>query len=208
MHSESTAATASPEIRKEDLRREDLKRELGLGSATAVVAGECIAVGIFLTPAGMAKALGSPMWLLLVWLVVEHGWRAVFFTTGIGGMVWGLVWLLAYRAPRESRRVNAAELELIETGGWVPHLLCDTSGTYWDGCTAIDKHGQAVNGLSDSGRKEMITMILDGRFGEEVKDAYLDQTRYWQIRDELITWPNQEAIQSKGLRVQQVALKS
>ena len=48
----------------------DLKRELGLASATALVAGECIAVGIFLTPAGMAKALGSPMWLLLVWLAV------------------------------------------------------------------------------------------------------------------------------------------
>jgi len=50
--------------------RSDLRRELGLGSATALVAGECIAVGIFLTPAGMAKALGSPMWLLLVWLAV------------------------------------------------------------------------------------------------------------------------------------------
>jgi basic amino acid/polyamine antiporter, APA family len=48
----------------------ELRRELGLASATAVVAGECIAVGIFLTPAGMAKALGSPMWLLLVWLLV------------------------------------------------------------------------------------------------------------------------------------------
>jgi basic amino acid/polyamine antiporter, APA family len=47
-----------------------LRRELGLASATAVVAGECIAVGIFLTPAGMAKALGSPFWLLLVWLAV------------------------------------------------------------------------------------------------------------------------------------------
>src|SRR5205807_6943849 len=47
-----------------------LRRELGLASATALVAGECIAVGIFLTPAGMAKALGSPMWLLLVWLAV------------------------------------------------------------------------------------------------------------------------------------------
>jgi APA family basic amino acid/polyamine antiporter len=47
-----------------------LKRELGLGSAAAAVAGEVIAVGIFLTPAGMAKALGSPMWLLIVWLAV------------------------------------------------------------------------------------------------------------------------------------------
>jgi APA family basic amino acid/polyamine antiporter len=35
-----------------------------------MVAGECIAVGIFLTPAGMAKALGSPFWLLAVWIAV------------------------------------------------------------------------------------------------------------------------------------------
>lgn len=45
------------------------KRQLGLRTATAVVVGETIAVGIFLTPAGMAKSLGSPFWLLLVWLL-------------------------------------------------------------------------------------------------------------------------------------------
>lgn len=47
-----------------------LRRQLGLASATAAVAGESIAVGIFLTPAGMAKALGSPFWLLAVWLLI------------------------------------------------------------------------------------------------------------------------------------------
>jgi basic amino acid/polyamine antiporter, APA family len=47
-----------------------LRRQLGLGSAAAVVAGEAIAVGIFLTPAGMAKSLASPFWLLIVWLAV------------------------------------------------------------------------------------------------------------------------------------------
>src|SRR5579863_988656 len=49
---------------------EGLRRQLGLGSAAAVVAGEAIAVGIFLTPAGMAKSLASPFWLLVVWLAV------------------------------------------------------------------------------------------------------------------------------------------
>jgi APA family basic amino acid/polyamine antiporter len=48
----------------------ELKRQLGLGSATAAVVGEVIAVGIFLTPAGMAKALGSPFWILAVWLAM------------------------------------------------------------------------------------------------------------------------------------------
>ena len=47
-----------------------LKRQLGLASATALVIGEIIAVGIFLTPAGMAKSLGSPFWILVVWLAM------------------------------------------------------------------------------------------------------------------------------------------
>ena len=51
-------------------RHAGLRRELGLASAIAAVVGECIAVGIFLTPAGMAKSLGSPMWILIAWLVM------------------------------------------------------------------------------------------------------------------------------------------
>ncbi|HYN24988.1 MAG TPA: amino acid permease [Pyrinomonadaceae bacterium] len=47
-----------------------LKRQIGIRTATAFVVGEVIAVGIFLTPAGIAKALGSPMWLLFVWLAM------------------------------------------------------------------------------------------------------------------------------------------
>src|SRR5262247_698588 len=47
-----------------------LKRELGTRAVAALVVGEVIAVGIFLTPSGMAKSLGSPFWLLVVWLVM------------------------------------------------------------------------------------------------------------------------------------------
>ncbi|HEX8144822.1 MAG TPA: amino acid permease [Pyrinomonadaceae bacterium] len=47
-----------------------LKRQLGLRSATAILVGEIIGVGIFLTPAGMAKSLGSPLLLLLIWLLM------------------------------------------------------------------------------------------------------------------------------------------
>jgi APA family basic amino acid/polyamine antiporter len=48
----------------------NLKRRIGLRTATAIVIGEVIGVGIFLTPAGMAKSVGSPFWLLVVWLVM------------------------------------------------------------------------------------------------------------------------------------------
>jgi APA family basic amino acid/polyamine antiporter len=50
--------------------RAALTRQLGLASVTALVIGEVIGVGIFLTPASMARSLGSPLWLLVVWLVM------------------------------------------------------------------------------------------------------------------------------------------
>ena len=47
-----------------------LVRQLGVGAATAMVISGMIAVGIFLVPAGMAKSLGSPLLLLIVWLLM------------------------------------------------------------------------------------------------------------------------------------------
>jgi basic amino acid/polyamine antiporter, APA family len=47
-----------------------LQRQLGLDVATALVVGEVIGVGIFLTPAKMAHSLGSPFLLLVVWLIM------------------------------------------------------------------------------------------------------------------------------------------
>jgi len=43
------------------------RRQLGLASTIAVVTGQSIALGIFLTPAAMAKSLGSPLLLAAVW---------------------------------------------------------------------------------------------------------------------------------------------
>lgn len=46
-----------------------LRRQIGLATAAAVVVGEVVGVGIFLTPAAMAKSLGSPLLVLSVWLL-------------------------------------------------------------------------------------------------------------------------------------------
>src|ERR1035441_7700187 len=43
------------------------ERQMGVLAATAVVTGEAISLGIFLTPAAMAKSLGSPALLAAVW---------------------------------------------------------------------------------------------------------------------------------------------
>lgn len=42
-------------------------RKMGVWAATAIVTGEAISLGIFLTPAGMARSLGSPVLLGAVW---------------------------------------------------------------------------------------------------------------------------------------------
>lgn len=87
-----------------------LKRQLGLLTATALVVGNVIAVGIFLTPAGMAKSLGSPMLVLIVWLVMGvmalcgalcYGELAARFPEAGGGYVYlreayGRPWAFLY----------------------------------------------------------------------------------------------------------------
>jgi basic amino acid/polyamine antiporter, APA family len=52
------------------MTQDNLQRQLGLWPATAMVISGMIAVGIFLVPAGMAKSLGSPLLLLIIWLVM------------------------------------------------------------------------------------------------------------------------------------------
>jgi len=46
------------------------RRQFGLAAAVAIVVGESIALGIFLTPATMAKSLGSPLLLALAWIAM------------------------------------------------------------------------------------------------------------------------------------------
>ncbi len=56
-----------------EVAKPGLTRQLGLTTATALIIGEVIGVGIFLTPAAMARSLGSPFWMLLVWLIIGAG---------------------------------------------------------------------------------------------------------------------------------------
>jgi len=51
-------------------------------------------------------------------LILVFGWRMPFFTFSVVGLTWAVVWYFYYRdAPSEHSGVNAAELEMIQTGG-------------------------------------------------------------------------------------------
>jgi hypothetical protein len=93
---------------------------------------------------------------------------------------------------------------VIMNEGWVPLVLCDEEGAYWNGLTAIDQKGQIQNALSDSQRKQLVNMLKDGYFGTEVLDAVIDDGRYWKIRDDLFNWPNPVVIAEKKLRVMEL----
>ena len=53
-----------------DAAHETLKPQFGATTAVMTIVGQVIAVGIFLTPAGMAKAVVSPAWLFGIWLLI------------------------------------------------------------------------------------------------------------------------------------------
>ena len=130
-----------------------LPRQLGLGSAVAAVAGESIAVGIFLTPAGMARSLGSPFWLFVVWLAMGamalsgafcYGELAARFPAAGGGYVY----------LRESYGPRLAFLY-----GWMSFLVLDP------GVTAALAVGMAsyaayIIGLSPGGIKLMAILTI------------------------------------------------
>jgi APA family basic amino acid/polyamine antiporter len=47
-----------------------LRRQMGMWAALAMIVAEVMGVGLFLTPAGMARAAGSATWVLAAWVIV------------------------------------------------------------------------------------------------------------------------------------------
>ncbi|NMK45173.1 MFS transporter [Achromobacter sp. Bel] len=77
------------------------------------------AIGFYTSGQFVGLAFLTPV---LAWLQHHYGWHMVFVSTGLLGIVWGVLWYLIYREPRQFKGANAAELELIQKGGGVIDL--------------------------------------------------------------------------------------
>ena len=66
----------------EQQSKEGFIRGLGLLDSTMIVAGSMIGSGIFIVSADIARQVGSPGWLLVVWLVTG-------FLTIVGALSYG-----------------------------------------------------------------------------------------------------------------------
>ena len=54
---------------------------------------------------------------LLFWIMDGFGWRTLFITVGVVGLLFALVWWRHYREPHEDRRLSQQEREYITAGG-------------------------------------------------------------------------------------------
>jgi ACS family hexuronate transporter-like MFS transporter len=70
-----------------------------------------LATGIFNAGSNIG-AIVAP-WIVPA-ITIAYGWRAAFVITGLGSLLWLVLWIGLYRRPRESKQLSAAELAYIE----------------------------------------------------------------------------------------------
>jgi MFS transporter, ACS family, D-galactonate transporter len=72
------------------------------------------AIGMYTSGQFVGLAFLTPV---LTAIQSTYGWRGLFFATGVVGVIWSIVWFIFYRDPKDSRKVNKAELKEISEGG-------------------------------------------------------------------------------------------
>jgi len=77
------------------------------------------AIGFYTSGQFVGLAFLTPV---LGWLQHRYGWHMVFVVTGAAGILWGAIWWLVYREPRQFKGTNAEEIRLIQEGGGLVNL--------------------------------------------------------------------------------------
>jgi MFS transporter, ACS family, glucarate transporter len=105
------------------------------------------------THAGARLGLGlTPP--VVAWMILKWGWRTPFFVFAAVGILWAIAWYIYYRdTPAEHSGVNAAELEMIQTGGAakkgaganVPWKRILSSPTMWFLCLMYFCYNYSLN---------------------------------------------------------------
>ena len=77
------------------------------------------AIGFYTSGQFVGLAFLTPA---LMYLQVHFGWRSVFISVGLLGIVWAAIWYIVYRGPLTYKGANPAEIELIRHGGGLVDL--------------------------------------------------------------------------------------
>nr|WP_256737601.1 MFS transporter [Pseudomonas sp. dw_358] len=139
----------------------------GLAGGFASLFGLRLAVGVMEAPAfpantravavwfparerGMASSiyvcgqyLGTALFTgALLWLATTYDWRHVFYSTGLVGIVFGVVWLFVYRDPLSCKKVSKEELKYIEEGGGLVKSSQERTRFNWRQITELFRYRQ------------------------------------------------------------------
>lgn len=99
------------------------------------------------------------------------------------------------RRERESRR------KLIDSKGWIPYVLCDAVGCYWDGASVLKADGSRDVLAWSLAQDELVNMCQSGHFGEWMKDVFLHQERWLRIYGDLVEFPSAAMILRDSLHL-------
>ncbi len=77
------------------------------------------AIGFYTSGQFVSLAFLTPV---LMYLQIHFGWRSIFVSVGLAGIVWAAVWYILYRGPLSYPGANAEEIELIRRGGGLVDL--------------------------------------------------------------------------------------
>ena len=72
------------------------------------------ATGIYTVGEYIGLAFFSP---ILFWLMAAYSWHALFIAVGGAGILFGAIWWIFYREPRDHGSVSQSELDYIAAGG-------------------------------------------------------------------------------------------
>jgi ACS family D-galactonate transporter-like MFS transporter len=81
-----------------------------------------LAVGLYTSTQYLAPAFLTPV---LAWMLVEYGWKEIFYLTGAVGFLVAAIWWFYYRDPADST-ASREELEYIKAGGGLGDSASET----------------------------------------------------------------------------------
>lgn len=97
------------------------------------------AIGVYTAGEFGGLAIFAPV---LAIILSNWGWPAMFAICGGIGVLYAVVWFFAYRDPKQSRRVNEAELSYIREGGGLAETVASTRKFSWGDVVELLSHRQ------------------------------------------------------------------
>ncbi len=98
------------------------------------------AIGVYTAGEFGGLAIFAPILALI--LASPLHWQGMFAICGAIGLLYAVIWFLAYRDPRQSRRVNEAELSYIREGGGLAETVTAGRRFSWADVFELLRHRQ------------------------------------------------------------------